>query len=576
MTRYERSLELLTRAGLRPLAWIGLPLLLYVWTLPGPFMLDDLHLIMKAESYHRGERDHLGLYQFAPNQEVLRGLMDRGSFPWWTPEDLRAAFFRPLAEWSFYADTLIFGRKVIGHRIESLAWFVLVLVLVHRLYLKAGGRPAHAGVATLLFGISQPLTSPVAFMCNRSDLFVMVGLSISAYAYWSAGSRSVFKTVLMALAGFVFALFCKEMALPFVGVIVLHELLARWRGWNIEGQKARGWVAVCLIAAAVAYLAYYLSTQPAGGQIAKNKMMLLIIALNSPRNLGLYLSVWTMGFPITLLNWSSGLGPSIALALVGLGFGWILRKPLRGQMSDLRESPFFALWAVMFLCLALLTIAEPRALSVATVGWAYLLAGFILPREGETNPTPMWLRQWLLTTNGIVSILCIVVFGLMATGVEFRARKFVEGYVKTQEVNHTPIRDGDTLIIGQSQEGLEVMMASERLEYLTGLRNVSINYLTVVETNAKFSRQDDHTLLVEAKSPNLLNSGYHQALRGPYRKSFVGEKFRGRDFTVEVAAIEGDVVTQLKVRFDEPLTSPKYHFHPESLAAIARGRPTSR
>jgi hypothetical protein len=114
------------------------------------------------------------------------------------------------------------------------------------------------------------------------------------------------------------------------------------------------------------------------------------------------------------------------------------------------------------------------------------------------------------------------------------------------------------------------------LEFISGLRNASVSFLTVSGTNAEFVRRDDHTLLVRSELPRLFNSKLHQVALRPHRRFCVGERFRARDFTIEITEVKDNVVRELQVRFNEPLTSPRLHFYPPSLAAIARGEGASR
>ena len=154
-------------------------MLLYSWSVTGPFAFDDLHLLLKAERYLRGESARPDLFRFADSPAAWQALRDRGTVPWWFPADQRVAFFRPLAEWSFTLDVAIFGRAAVGHRLVSLFWFAVALWAVQRLFCAAGATPARAGAATLLLGVSQTLAQPATFICNRSDLLVIVGTALA-------------------------------------------------------------------------------------------------------------------------------------------------------------------------------------------------------------------------------------------------------------------------------------------------------------------------------------------------------------------------------------------------------------
>jgi hypothetical protein len=445
------------------------------------------------------------------------------------------------------------------------------------LYRAVGGDPTRAGAATFLFGISLPMSAPVAFICNRSDLFVVAGTALAAWAYWTAAERPAWRTLLISAIGFAFALLSKEMALPLVAVIVAYDLLSRRRGWRAEGGRARGSVAVLLVIMTVIYLTYYLTTKPAGSELAKNWFTLALLALTFPKAVGLFLAVWTMGFPISLLSgagtlWMTAL--TVLTILLGMGLGALTIRYFLKRLGEDSGVLFFLIWAGMFLGMALLAAGEPRALSVATVGWSYLVAGLLLPRADGTGWAPLWLRHWLFTANGLVAVVITTGSLIVSSIMERQAQDLLREYLK--KAQPSPVRDGDTLIIKEAKADLEMFVAGDRLAYLTGFRHACIAYLTVAGTGATIRRLDDHTLSLTSDSPRLFGSPMHKMAFGMVPRYKVGMTFSTKDFTVEIAAVKDNIVRELRVRFNEPLTSPRLHFYPAGLAAIARGEPASR
>jgi hypothetical protein len=589
----ERPFHLLPRAARHRAFWLGLPLLLYVWTLGGPFLFDDLHLLLKTERYIAGESSRLDLFRFAPTQDEWRGLRDRGTYPWWAPEVARIDLFRPIAEWSFYLDTRLFGRNAAGHRVISLAWFALALICVHRLYLAASKNLARAGAATFFFGISQTVSQPVTFISNRSDLLVVVGTTLAAWAYWRAASfpvsgnqsvspeapsairkarSSVFLVVLAGL-GFAFALLSKETAVALAGVIVIHELIVRWRRFPTGSSRTRTVITGTLSVLAVAYLAYYATTRQWHLGLSSEVVGQNSILAEAPRSLLLYFAVWTVGFPISVLLQATD-GWIVALAAVGgvgaLIVAWHLRSLLRPASPSGGDpaSSFFVAWAAMFLLPALLTNPETRVLCPATIGWAYLLAILLTPRRESGPWAPLWVRHWLLASNGGVSIACAIGVIIYANSAERQARRNVDRYMSAQ---HPPLRDGDTLIVAEPESALELICAGDRLEFLSGRKNVALAYLTLPDTNAKIGRMDDHTLLLTSSGP-LMGTPMQRRILGSDWKPRLGDTFRLREFTAEITAVaDDDTVTALRFGFVRPLTSPRLHFHPPELAETARG-----
>lgn len=608
----ERPFGWLRRRASHPAAWLVFPLALYVWTVGGPFVFDDLNLLLKAERYRDGESQQLGLFRFAPTDQDWSELRDRGVLPWWTPLGHRVDLVRPLAELSFYIDTCLFGRHTAGHRLVSLAWFAVVLLAVRSLFLAATGDACLAGAATLFFGISQTVTQPVTFICNRNDLLVLVGVTVATRQYWRAAlPRQPAKaranperrppsgrwswSPCVAGAAFAFALLSKETAVPLAGVLLLHELVVRRRRQTLDGRSVRWAITAVIVGLAVAYLGYCVATRPwllSPGAMPGHPGQTGLLAMG--RHLLLYLAVWLIGFPISLLLQAEASHVVIVVAAAAGAMMFVVPHVHR-LLRRWREDPaasFFGLWAVCFMGLALVTTTETRALCVATVGWSYLLARLLLEKrdgEGEpsgdgarndcpgenptsrrrqpTGPAPLWLRHGLLATNGAVSICCAIGAVLFTNAAEMQARGSLENILAEQP---EPLCDGDTLIVARANAALEVLGAADRLEFLTGRRNLTICYLTMPDADAVFTRQGDHDLLATSRTGRLMQSGLHRLLLGDDWRPTEGDCVRLRSFTAEVTGVTESAgsagVSAIRFRFNEPLASPRLRFCPSSLA----------
>jgi hypothetical protein len=571
VTMLERPFQLLRRAAPDRLLWLGAPILLYCWTVTGPFIPDDLNLILRAERFIRGECEHLDLFRFAPTDEAWRELRDRGTYPWWMPDTGRADLFRPLAGLSFYVDVRLFGRNPLGHRLVSLLWFALALICVRRLFLVACKDEVRAGAATFFFGISQTVTAPVTWVCSRGDLLVVVGTALSAGAYLASFTRPRWSLVSLSAAGFAFALLSKsEVAVAFAGVICAHEILLRWRRSVRPGGRIRAAIAVVIFAMALGFLVYYLSSRPQSlgfsdaraGRVAFNAGMPLTLLLN--------LSVWTLGFPATVLQLaSSKLLPAVLAAAAAIAvttIAYYLSKALHRDVA----APFFLLWVAMFLLPGPIVATATRTLCLATIGWTYLLARMILPSENARPAVPAVLRHWLFFTNGIVSICCAIGAVLFMRHAESQNRAAIRHYIASMD---SPPSSGDAIIIAQPRSATEMLGIGERLEYLHGLTDVAYAVLTGPGTHAHVRREDDHTLVITANASSLMDTPLHRATLGHDWKPAVGMKRHLREFTAEITRLDDHGgVAEMRLRFNRPLSSPHLRFYPPHLAAVARGQ----
>jgi hypothetical protein len=558
----------LRRAGGRRAFWLVLPLVLYLPSIAGPFVFDDLWLVLQSERYARGESSRLDLFRFARTDQAWQGLRDRGTVPWWGPAKVRIDFFRPLAEWSFYLDMLVFGRHAVGHRLMSLMWFAVALCCTKKLFDSASHDPNRAGVATFCWGISQTVAQPVALINNRSDLLVVVGITFAAWAYLTAERRSTRGGVIIAGAASVFALLAKEIAVGFAGVLVLQEIINRWRGGDRRTGGGRLGIAMVVAVLTGLYLIYFAATRPwhlgLGTEAELSNVSMLSRAY---RAIPLYLAVWSISFPITVL-----FNADAALVAVVGGLGLLVAALVVWHLVRVRDGSqgetFFALWAMVFLGIALLTLTDTRALCVATVGWAYLLSGLLVPLKEREHRVPSWLRYWLLTAAGPISICNVLGMVVMLTRFEYQQRANLQEYLAAQD---RPLQAGDTLIVAEARSILEVPLAGDRLEFLTGVPRVGVAFLSLPGAGAHIEHRDDHALVLKSSSGDLLDKRLYELGRGEDWRRQLGKTFETRTFVAEVNGVTPDGrIESLIFRFQEPLRSPRLRFYPPQLSAIAR------
>ncbi|MFQ5425218.1 MAG: hypothetical protein ACE5F9_14730 [Phycisphaerae bacterium] len=559
-TLLQKPFQWLRGAARFKTLWLGGPLLLYGWTLTGPFLSDDLHLMLKAERYLRGESQALDLFRFARSDDEWRELRNQGSCAWWQPDGWRPDYVRPIASGSFLLDVFVFGRNPFGYRLVSLGVFAIALVCVHWLFRQATDDPVRPGVATFLFGISQGLVQPVTWLSSRSDLLVVIGVSLAAGAYWAAYRRPSLKWGLLAVAAFAFALFSKEVAVALAAVIGMHEWVRRRHPGPVQPNRATSWIAAVLATMAIAFIAYYIHSRPwilspphGDGGPAQSGMRILQALL-------LYASVWTTGYPIdTFLlgasRWHLWTVATVGglLLLVTIGY---MRRSTRGDRAAL----FFVLWAPALLLPGLggMTTTN-RVMCAATVGWAFLLAGLIVPRR-EADAAPLFLRHFLFAANTTVSIGCVIGTVLVMNHAEWRARDRLAGVVAELD---SSLSDGDTLLVRESRGPLEISCGAERLELLTGRRHVALTYLLPPDVEGEWQRVDPRTVIVRARDGGLFNTLLYESSSGHDSRAPAGETFRLRGFTIEVEETgEGDDFTVLALRFTEPLSSPRMHLVP--------------
>ena len=194
-------------------------------------------------------------------QKNLERLRAYGALPWWTCEDYRVAFWRPVASFTHWLDYRLFPDSVALMHVHSILWFAAVVLVVTAMYRRLIATGWAAGLAGLFFLLDDSGYFPTMWVANRNlllSLFFGV-LAILSHDRWRRqGWRPgavvtplcLMTSILSAEAGVAtFAyLFAYEAALrrglwrrralalvPSVLVIVLWRLL-----YNLQGYGAYG------------------------------------------------------------------------------------------------------------------------------------------------------------------------------------------------------------------------------------------------------------------------------------------------------------------------------------------------
>ena len=118
-----------------------------------------------------GKTSPLNIFAFLNGDpERTHTIMDLGLVPWWTLENIRLSFWRPLSSASHWFDYALWPDSAPLMHMQSLFWFGLLIVAVAALYRKVIGVPWVAGLAGLLFALDDAHGLPAGWIANRNAL----------------------------------------------------------------------------------------------------------------------------------------------------------------------------------------------------------------------------------------------------------------------------------------------------------------------------------------------------------------------------------------------------------------------
>jgi hypothetical protein len=156
--------------------------------------------------------------------ERTRKIMDLGLVPWWTLENLRLSFWRPLSAASHWLDYALWPNSAPLMHIQSLFWLGALIAAAAALYKRVMGVTWAAGLAALFFAIDDAHGLPAGWIANRNALiagcFGVIMLLVHhkwRQQNWRAGA--ILGPVLLLLG-----LLSGEVALGAIGYLVAYSV----------------------------------------------------------------------------------------------------------------------------------------------------------------------------------------------------------------------------------------------------------------------------------------------------------------------------------------------------------------
>ena len=117
-------------------------------------------------------RERFDLFKFTTGDvDNNRRLMDVGlMLPWWTDQQLRVAFFRPISSFTHWLDERLWpGHPALMHA-QSLFWFAALLGAVLVLYRRFEQSAGMSGMAFAFYALDDAHAPALAWLANRNAL----------------------------------------------------------------------------------------------------------------------------------------------------------------------------------------------------------------------------------------------------------------------------------------------------------------------------------------------------------------------------------------------------------------------
>lgn len=157
-------------------------------------IVDDYHhklLMSGSESPVRLLESPIDMFRFFDGDvERLSELRDYGFVPWWTYDDAKGAFWRPVTSLTHWLDYILWPDTPAMMHAQSILWYGALTIAVAFLYRRLSATALIAGLAALLFAVDDAHGTPVGFISNRNALMAAFFgvLTIIAHDRWRRGN----------------------------------------------------------------------------------------------------------------------------------------------------------------------------------------------------------------------------------------------------------------------------------------------------------------------------------------------------------------------------------------------------
>ncbi len=387
--RLQQRLRNVASHRLFPLAAAALAIMLTLSSLSTGLFVDDYHhrlLMTDSQSPARLLKSPLDMFRFFDGDpERARQLKDVGVLPWWTTDDAKAAFWRPLTSLTHWLDYQLWPDAPALMHAQSILWYGLLVLVTALLYRHLAPTAGVAAVAALLFACDSVHAIPVGFLANRNAV-IAATFGVLALIAHDRHRRGQSKPVLFgAVALLTASLLAAEAGIATLAYLGAYALCIDRADWKSRIVSMIPYLAVIVVwrlvwnrlGYGVEHLGVYVD--PLGTPLrylaaVKDRAPILLLAqfLGPPAELTMLLKP-----PATRVLWLAAL---IFLTL----FAALLIPLLRRD----RVARFWLVGTVLSILPVCATFPSDRLLTFTSIGAAGLLAQFLTATFASTQPCP--------------------------------------------------------------------------------------------------------------------------------------------------------------------------------------------
>ncbi|MBX7258413.1 MAG: hypothetical protein K1Y02_18765 [Candidatus Hydrogenedentes bacterium] len=345
------------------------------------------------------------------NPERNAALMDRGVSPWWSVNEGKLAFWRPLASRLHWLDYKLFGENPDPMHIENMLWYAALCALLFVMYRRLMTPIWVAGFAALLYTIDSDNGMNVGWISSRNTLMsaCLIVATVFAHHRWR-GEKSLAAGVL-APVSLLIGLLCGEAAMGALAYLFAYALFMDRAKWPARFAA--------LVPCGTVFAVWFLSYRAMGYGTVGSSWYL------DPGHVPLaFLNRLLIHFPALLTNQFIGEPNTVArvlggasaitqaLGLVALALIFLALYPL------LRRSPvarFAGLGSLLSMLPVCTVVPQPRLMLIPGFGGMILIALYMHGVFSKAAWVPRKARPIMLVLAGAWVVLHVVIPTYMMT-----------------------------------------------------------------------------------------------------------------------------------------------------------------
>jgi hypothetical protein len=562
----------------------------YLPAVAGGYMTDDLFHLMAFEQLPEAFTRELNVFSLVQSPEQVSLFKRYGIVPWWTSDGMRIDFWRPLSSITHFVDYQLFGRNAEAAHLVSIAWYVACVTLVHRVLSRFRGARANVVLlATAIFAFDDGHVVAVQWIANRNEIIAAVFVLLSFLSYLRVREGRSRAAGAWCVLWFAAALLAKESSVVLPALVALHALFYPEdpSATGLRRLRARASLHLGLGATLAAFVAVYLGRGHGAASAYYTSPLAdpAAWALETVRSAPYHLAILVTGVPVHAFGstpaadhpWLAVVLGGTSIAFVALAWRW-----LRGC----RDARFFVAWMLVQQPLCASYFPDPRRLFLASIGFSFVVAAVgVQAWERRSELAPRVVGIGLCALHFAVAPAVVQITMQVVNGFQRSYASLASSLDEGVDPDRLPAERIDVFLLGFHQRELTALYGLYLRDRLNGARHdyplsarpgeryedllrrgmaadrVHYHSLSFVREEVDVSVVAEDELLLEPRAgvpffTTLFDLLY--TVGEPFR---VGQSFDTGVFVATIDRLDDQgMVTRVRFRFREPLSSPRYRF----------------